>query len=206
MQDRAWVKRILKGDRAEGERFVTEHYPRVYRWLRNLCGDAEAAQDLTQQTFARAWQALDGFRGEARLSTWLHRIAYHEYTHWLRARRDCVGLEYAADIADLRAVQGLKTVMLRRALAELPVEQRETFLLYYVQELSVEEAAVVLDVPAGTIKSRLFSARRRLRELLDDATEAAYPAATSVLPASSTLMKERIPHGLSTSQPQHKAR
>ncbi len=204
MFDRLWVKRILKGDRAEGERFVSAHYPRLYRWLRNLCGDVEVAQDLTQQTFARAWQTLPGYRGEARLATWLHRIAYHEYTHWLRDRRECVGLECAADLVDLRAVQGLKTVLLRHALAKLPTDQRETFLLYYVQELSVHETALVLDVPAGTVKSRLFAARKRLRELLDESqTEPVRPSPLPIVPTAPTLIKEALSNGLATSHTRH---
>ncbi len=168
MYDRRWVKLILKGDKAAGERFVTINYPRIYRLLRHLTGDAEVAEDLTQQTFIQAWQALASYRGEARLATWLHRIAYHEYTHWLRARRDEKPLEAAAHLADLRAAEGLDTILLARAMAQLTPELRDTFLLFYVQELSVSEVAAVLETPAGTIKSRLFTARQRLRELLQE--------------------------------------
>jgi RNA polymerase sigma-70 factor (ECF subfamily) len=168
LYDRRWVKLILKGDKAAGERFVTINYPRIYRLLRHLTGDAEVAEDLTQQTFIQAWQALASYRGEARLATWLHRIAYHEYTHWLRARRDEKPLEAAAHLADLRAAEGLDTILLARAMAQLTPELRDTFLLFYVQELSVSEVAAVLETPAGTIKSRLFTARQRLRELLQE--------------------------------------
>src|SRR5215218_2555575 len=100
MSDGAMVRRILNGDRAAGERLVTEQYPRIYRLLRHLTGAVEVAEDLTQQTFLKAWGALASFRGEASLSTWLHRIAYHEYTHWLRARRDHAPLDEAGEVAD----------------------------------------------------------------------------------------------------------
>src|SRR5690242_4149942 len=83
LHDRGWARRILNGDKVAGERLVTENYPRIYRMLRCLTGCVEAAEDLTQQTFVRAWTALETYRGEAKLATWLHRIAYHEYTHWL---------------------------------------------------------------------------------------------------------------------------
>lgn len=166
MGDGATVRRILKGDRAAGERLVTEEYPRIYRLLRHLTGTVEVAEDLTQQTFLKAWQALASFRGEASLSTWLHRIAYHEYTHWLRARRDHAPLEEAGEVPDPRAAGGLEAVLLRGALAQLSSEHRETFLLYHVQGLSVPETAGVLGVPPGTVKSRLYHARQRLRELL----------------------------------------
>ncbi len=176
MRDRAWAERILEGDRAAGERLVTQNYDRVYSLLRSLTGHREAAEDLTQQAFTRAWQALESYRGEAKLSTWLCRIAYHEYTHWRRDRREFAALEEAARIPDTRAALSLHTVVVSRALAQLSDDLRETFLLHYERELSVAEIAVVLDVPAGTVKSRLFTARARLRELLAPA----YGEATSV--------------------------
>jgi RNA polymerase sigma-70 factor (ECF subfamily) len=166
MRDSWLVKKILGGDKAAGERLVTEHYPRIYRLLRHLTGSIDNAEDLTQQTFVKAWQALAAFRGEASLATWLHRIAYHEYTHWLRARREHSPLDDAAAVADEGAAQELEAILLRSVLAQLSREHHETFLLYHVQGLSVREVAAVLEVPAGTVKSRLFIARQRLRELL----------------------------------------
>jgi RNA polymerase sigma-70 factor, ECF subfamily len=166
MSDGAMVRRILSGDRAAGERLVTEQYPRIDRLLRHLTGAVEVAEDLTQQTFLKAWQALASFRGEASLGTWLHRIAYHEYTHWLRGRRDHAPLEEAGDLPDQQAEGSLEAMLLRGALARLSPEHREAFLLYHVQGLSVPEVAGVMEVPLGTVKSRLFHARQRLRELL----------------------------------------
>ncbi len=171
VRDDALVKRILGGDRTAGEQFVTEHYPRIYRLLRHLTGRVEDAEDLTQQTFVKAWQALGTFKGESSLATWLHRIAYHEYTHYLRSRRDHAPLDDAADVPDDHAARELEAVLVRRALAQLSSEHRETFLLYHVQGLSVPEVAAVLDVPAGTVKSRLFTARQRLREMLSEPKE-----------------------------------
>jgi RNA polymerase sigma-70 factor, ECF subfamily len=181
MRDRAWVNRILAGDRGAGERLVTENYARVYRLLRSLTGHREVAEDLTQQSFAKAWQALGSFRSEARLSTWLCRIAYHEFTHWRRDRREFATLDTAAELADARAVVGLQTVLLSRALAGLTDDLRETFLLHYEHELGIREIALILDVPAGTVKSRLFTARNRLRELLSD-REASTSAQAAVNP------------------------
>src|SRR5437763_12405329 len=117
MRDRAWVARILKGDRAAGERLVTQNYDRVYGLLRSLTGHREAAEDLTQQAFAHAWESLGRYRGEARLSTWLSRIAYHEYTHWRRDRREFAALEEADRLPDTRAALSLHTVVVSRALA-----------------------------------------------------------------------------------------
>jgi RNA polymerase sigma-70 factor (ECF subfamily) len=166
LRDMALVRQILGGDTAAGERLIAEQYPRIYRLLHHLTGSVEVVEDLTQQTFVKAWQALGTFRGGSSLATWLHRIAYHEYTHWLRARRDHASLEDAAGVPDPHAADALEAVFLRRALAQLSPEHRATFILYHVQGLSVSEVAAVLEVPAGTVKSRLFIARQRLRELL----------------------------------------
>jgi RNA polymerase sigma-70 factor (ECF subfamily) len=167
------VQRILSGDGAAGERLVADHYLRLYRWLYHLTGSQETAKDLVQQVFLSAWQALASFRGEASLKTWLHRIAYHEYAHWLRTRRQHASLEDVVPVIDDPTQRQWEAMVLREALAQLSAEHRETFLLYHVQGLSVLEVAVVMDVPAGTIKSRLFTARQRLRELLTSSEVAA---------------------------------
>ena len=167
-KDKWLVQRILSGDKAAGEQFVIEHYEAIFRFLRNLTGSKEDAEDLTQQTFLRAWEALPSFRGDSSLSTWLHSIAYREYTHWLRSRHEFVPLDEIVDMPDEQANQNLEAVLLRWAIYRLDPEHREVFVLYYVQGFSVSEIAKIIGVPAGTVKSRLFFARQKLRELLSD--------------------------------------
>lgn len=166
MRDTAWIKLIVSGDRAAGEQFVSRHYPIIYRMLRHLTNRADVAEDLTQQTFVEAWKALASYRGKSSLSTWLHSIAYHQYTHWLRARHDHAPLEEADRVAAPQDDTLWGSIVLPRALAQLSAELRETFLLYHIQELSVPEIALVLEIPRGTVKSRLFVARQRLRDML----------------------------------------
>jgi RNA polymerase sigma-70 factor (ECF subfamily) len=180
------VKRILSGDKAAGERLVTEHYPRIYRLLRHLTGSVEDAECLTQQTFVNAWQGLAAFRGESSLGTWLHRIAYHAYTHSRRSQRKHAPLDAAA-VLDDPAAGGVEAVLLRDALAQLSSDHRETFLLYHVQGLSVSEVAGTLDVPAGTVKSRLFVARQRLRKSLSEAKEVVPDEMPTAQPGRETL-------------------
>ncbi len=167
-KDKWLVQRILSGDKAAGEQFVIEHYEAIFRFLRNLTGNKEDAEDLTQQTFLRAWEALPNFRGDSSLSTWLHSIAYREYTHWLRSQREFVPLDEIVDMPDEQANQNLEAVLLRWAIYHLDPEHREVFVLYYVQGFSVKEIAKIIGVPAGTVKSRLFFARQKLKELLSD--------------------------------------
>jgi RNA polymerase sigma-70 factor (ECF subfamily) len=179
LRDRLLVKRILSGDETAGERLVAEHYARICRFLSHLTGSLENAEHLTQQTFVNAWRALAAFKGESSLATWLHRIAYHAYTHHRRSRREHAPLDAVA-VPDGAAAGELEAVLVRDALTQLSPEHREAFLLYHVQGFCVAEVAAVLDVPAGTVKSRLFAARRRLRELLSEPQE----VATDEMPAA----------------------
>jgi RNA polymerase sigma-70 factor (ECF subfamily) len=167
MRENWLVWRILRGDKRAGEELIAVNYPRIFRLLRYLTGRPDIAEDLTQQTFVRAWQALPNFRHQSSLATWLHRIAYHEYTHWLRDRREHASLEAAAHLAAPDHSYEWETLVLPQALAQLTPEHREAFLLYHIQELSIGEVAAILEVPVGTVKSRLFTARKRLRELLE---------------------------------------
>lgn len=170
MIERILVKRILAGDARAADQLIREHYPRVLRFLRHLTGSTSDAEDLAQQTFVRAGSALPRFRYECSLSTWLHRIAYHEFAHLLRDRRETpMPLpERAVDVTG----RSEDAVVLAAAIGDLPEELRTAFVLREVQRLSVREVAAILEVPEGTVKSRNHSARERLRETLAGTWEA----------------------------------
>lgn len=187
----SWIDDLIHGEKAAGDRFVAEHYARIYRLLRHLTGHTQTAEDLTQTTFIKAWQALPRFRRKAQLATWLHKIAYHEYTHWLRAKRDHAALDVCAEMPTQQTDSDFENFVLPSALAILSEEQRSVFVLYYLQELNVREIAVILEIPGGTVKSRLFTARQNLREILTaseirDKTLALVPQSYS----SSTMLNE----------------
>jgi RNA polymerase sigma-70 factor (ECF subfamily) len=172
LDDGEWAKLIAAGDERERSRFVVTFHGQIYRWLRYLCASQDAAQELTQDTFVEALQAITRYEGRASLSTWLHRVAYYRYTHWLRERRRetrwLAPLEAAESTIDDSGSSHWEALCLKEALSQLSEDHRDTFVLHYVQQLSVLEVAEVLNVPAGTVQSRLFHARKRLRELLSD--------------------------------------
>lgn len=201
MRESWLIWRIIRGDKRAGEELVAAHYPRIFRLLRYLTGRTDIAEDLTQQTFVRAWQALPNFRRQASLATWLHRIAYHEYTHWLRDRREHASLDAAAHLAAPEPEFEWEALVLPQALAQLTAEHRDAFLLYHVQELSIGEVAAILDVPVGTVKSRLFTARRLLREILvaegasvEQIVRPAGPAAIVATPPQKEILHELSSH------------
>ncbi len=162
------LRRVSNGDRDAAGQLVDAHYEAAYHWLLHLCGDSEQAADLTQDTFLQVWEGLEGFEGRSSLKTWVHRIAYHAF---LRAQRspepEKAPLSEAANgpAADQPM---LARGAVQQALAQLPQAQQSVVLLHYIQGLTCAEIAHVLDIPLGTVLSRLHAARGTLREVLSD--------------------------------------
>lgn len=154
----------------------------VWRLSRRLTGSETEALDATQEIFLRVWKGLDGFRGEARLSTWVFQIAWN-YLRWYRRRagtqpsllsvESVEGDAFNPVLADVRpdperrasAVELLDRV--DAAIDELPEHYRVVVWLRDAEELSYEQIADVLDLPIGTVRSRLARARASLKRTLD---------------------------------------
>ncbi|HEY3283908.1 MAG TPA: RNA polymerase sigma factor [Armatimonadota bacterium] len=155
------------------EELLRNHGDRVYQFCSRLCGHREDAEDLAQEVLVLAYQGLAGFRGQASLATWLYRIALHR---WQRVSSRPVTLPLAdEDLVMARgpdpARQGLDRLSLEAALADLPEPLRLAFLLVKAEELSYREAALVLEVPVGTVQSRVHHATLRLRQALREHEE-----------------------------------
>jgi RNA polymerase sigma-70 factor (ECF subfamily) len=150
--------------------------PRVYAIVRRFAGDDALAEDWAQEAWVRIFRALGTFRGEARFSTWLHRIAVNSALHGRRWRdrrtRNEAPLE---DTVPMRATSedALLRMKLERAMKQLPERMRQVLVLHDVEGFTHEEIAEFLGVTAGTSKSQLFKARARMRELLRPITDSA---------------------------------
>lgn len=160
------LEKLKRRDADALAQWVDEHQDDLYRFLRHLTRHVETAEDLTQQTFVKAIDSLSRFEGRCSMRTWMHRIAFREYAAWRRRHRILAPLNpsWAArdqGIADVADEQGLLD-----ALGKLHPAHKEAFLLFEVQELSIEEIAQVTGDSVGTIKSRLHHARQKLRTLL----------------------------------------
>lgn len=162
-----------QGDVAAFEQLYRRHHRRVFGVIVRLVGQAGAlAEDLTQDAFVRAWQALPGFRFDCAFSTWLYRLAVNTALMALRAQR---GRPWHEDEAVLEAVPGHDTALanqqrheLEQAVATLPPRARAVLVLHDVEGWTHEEIASALDMAVGTSKAQLHRARSLLRARLGE--------------------------------------
>ncbi len=169
MTEAQLIQRACGGDGSAIRSLYERYAPRVYAVVRRIAGDDDLAQDYAQEAWIRAIRALPTFRGDARFSTWLHRIAVNAALQALRrsdTRRKREApmpetLPVAPRIGDTLLEQRLEAAM-----DALPPGMREVLILHDVEGYTHEEIGDVLGVASGTSKSQLFKARARMRTLL----------------------------------------
>jgi len=172
LTDAVLVARVLVDDdqNAFGE-LVRRHQSAVRGLLRQLTRtDVALADDLAQQTFLRVYKNIRSFRGEARFSTWLYRIAYNCFREDARRRKEFVGIdeEQLQTQHDPQVADPALRHDLMRALNLLPLNERSAVLLCCQNGLSHDEASRVLDIPLGTVKTNVLRGREKLKRMLAD--------------------------------------
>jgi len=171
--DRALAQAAAGGDVAAFEALYRRHAPRVHGVVARLVGfDRARAEDLAQETFVKAWQALPAYRFESAFSTWLHRLAVNTALMDLRARKSRVqgDGDEALDHVGAPDSAGLATALtmdLERAVASLPPRARAVLVLYDVEGWKHEEIADALGMAIGSSKAQLHRARSLLRDRLE---------------------------------------
>jgi RNA polymerase sigma-70 factor (ECF subfamily) len=181
--DESFMQRYARGDAAAFERLYERHEMRVWRYLERTVGNRASADELMQEVWFAVAREASRYQPSARFTTWLFTIAHNRMIDWLRTNRqplslDALGYEADAVISQLTADAGAGPVAaavareqadaLKRALAELPAEQRNAFLMQVEGGLGVEEIAAITGASFETTKSRLRYARTKLRELLEE--------------------------------------
>ena len=166
------ITRAQRGEAAAFSELVARYQDRIYRYLLRMTRSQEDARELTQETFLNAYQALARWRPDARLSSWLFRIAHNQALDRLRrARRvEFVALDEvqadripAATPTPEAVLQTRQSIAaLEGALARLSLEQREILLLRDIEDMPYEDIAAVLGLSLGTVKSRIARARAGL--------------------------------------------
>jgi RNA polymerase sigma-70 factor, ECF subfamily len=175
--DEIIVERALSGDAEAFGEIVRRWERRIFALAYGMLGREEDARDATQETFLAAFRNLRGFRGEAKVSSWLHRIAVNQCI--TRQRRAKVRSESALDdeeeknagsfaaplgLSPARITEGTQvTYAVRRAVNSLPLELRQIVVMKEFEELTFKEIADTLDLPLSTVKSRLYTALKQLQ-------------------------------------------
>lgn len=175
--DEQIVERALSGDAEAFGEIVQRWERKVFALAFGMLGREDDARDATQETFLAAFRNLRGFRGDARVSSWLHRIAVNQCI--TRQRRTKVRNESAIEDEEDRHVasfsapldlspsivvegrEGIEAV--RRAVNSLPMELRQVVVMKEFEELTFREISTILDLPLSTVKSRLYTAMRQLQ-------------------------------------------
>jgi RNA polymerase sigma-70 factor (ECF subfamily) len=166
------IGRYLRGDLGAFNDLMRAHQDRVFGICLRMLRDREAALDVTQETFLTVFRKADRYREEAAFSTWLYRVTVNAcYDHLRRTkRRHADALPEGMDPADPKAGDPMLAAELRpdveAALARIPQEFRSAVVLVDLQGLAIDQAADVLGVPSGTVKSRIHRGRRLLAEIL----------------------------------------
>jgi len=179
-EKRAILERCLSGDHAAFEILVRENEGRVFGLLYSLTGNAEEARDLTQDTFIRVYRRLHLYDPQRPFMGWLFAVARNIYRDSMRRRKKTLSLEKLDEDgtltlqdrevdAETAAIESESYSRVWEALQRLDPEQREILVLKDISDLSYADIAGILNVPEGTVASRVYYARRAIRNLLIEA-------------------------------------
>ena len=174
-----FVSASKKGDHDAFAQLVQHHQRRVFNLVFRMLQQYEEANEVTQETFLAAWLGLPSFRGDARFSTWLYRIAYNCALKQLEQRKrdraiqvelqteEMVASSTQEQRVDAEIESRARQALVHEQLANLPAKYRIVLVLRHLQDMTYEEMAEILTMPIGTIKTHLFRARNLLKERLE---------------------------------------
>lgn len=167
-----WIRRAQEGDVAAFEPLYRAHVGRVHALCLRMLSDRNAAEELTQDTFVRAWERISSYRGDAAFGTWVYRIAVNQVVSALRSQRrlsDRLRELAGGVLGEPRSAAPVDSgeLDLERAVRALPERARLVFLLHDVEGYKHSEIAEMMGLTTGTTKTHLHNARQRLRGVLD---------------------------------------
>ncbi len=169
-----WLsKRAAEGCRASMSALLERHYDRIYRLAWRWCGSRETAEDIAQDVCVKLTRAIRDWRGDARFTTWLYRIAYTTTLDWMRVNQRMVSFAPSDIVSLVDASQSLTPdddatgEELWRAVRTLPPQQRDAVLLIYGQDMSHAEASMIMGCSEKTVSWHVHEAKKRLKIYLE---------------------------------------
>ena len=184
------VLRSQHADQAAFEELIRQHQRMVHALTYRMTGSLADAEDLAQETFLRAYEQIGGFRGTAKFSTWLYRIAVNTCLNWRKSERRRqelhaqAAVEFSAPSAGGEAASGDQAAEVQAALLKLPAKQRAAIVLTIYDGLNHAEAAQALGCSETTVSWRVFAAKRKLKRLLAAGTAVPCPPLASRKPCA----------------------
>lgn len=161
--DPATLRAAASGDHAAFADLVRLYQPQVWRFLQRFLGDRQLAEDVAQEAFIRVYRSLDSFRYQSKFSTWVFQIARNAAVDAIRKQQRSLRLiDRSRQLLRDQPASPELGVEIDAALAELSTDHREAFLMVELLGFTYRDAAAVLSVPEGTVKSRVFHARKAL--------------------------------------------
>ena len=165
--DHRLLRQVAAGDQSAFDELYKTYSPAVFNYLLRLVNEPSVAEELLQDVFLAVWQSAGRFREQAKVKTWLLRIAHHQAVSWLRRNHAVTALDDLAELAGDDQIEELLTQLWRvDQIRQLSVKHRAVIELTFVHELSYAEIAEIMDCPIGTVKSRMSYALRHLNAVL----------------------------------------
>ncbi len=168
------IQQVLSGDLRSFDQLVERYQNQIYTFILKHV-PAEKAEDLAQDTFISVYENLDQFKGDSKFSTWIYGIAMNKVRNYLNRaperRYEYVSAEFllekqAKEISPLDRLE--QTIQLKEMLDQLPPDLKEVIILVSLEELSYEETAKVMDIPIGTVRSKVHRARHMLKDFANE--------------------------------------
>ena len=173
--DEVLIAKIAQGDRLAMEALFARYRVRVFRFVLRMVRNEATAEDLNSDVFLDVWRQAGTFEGRSAVSTWIFSIARYKALTVLQRRPEeeldverASAIEDQADDPEVTLAKKDKVAVLRQCLVKLSAEHREIVTLVYYQHKSVEEVAGIVGIPEATVKTRMFYARKKLSELLNE--------------------------------------
>ena len=184
IRDDQLVARVQKGDKSAFDLLVLKHQFKVHAIVSRYVKDFDEVNDVVQETFIKAYRALEAFRGESAFYTWLYRIAVNTSKNYLLARNrrppsfdidlgDSEVEELSSQLQNLDSPDNILTrneleTVINLAIKDLPADLRNALMLREFEDLSYEQISDIMDCPVGTVRSRIFRAREALEEKIKE--------------------------------------
>ncbi len=178
--DDVYVHKTVEGDAEAFNELVNRHHTKIYGLAYRMLGNAEDAEDATQETFLEAYKSIKTFRFQSQFGTWLYRVGMNTCNQYIRKAKSrnrmlnayteetaAQGMTEEREIPERIAIKTEQRQVIQAAIDRLPPKQREVVTLYYMQHLKYKEIAEILDCSLGTVASRLNKAMQNLKVKLE---------------------------------------